>query len=580
MLKKLLQNLWNLHIHKSVRFLLRKKLLAKMQLIQTKMDDANGGLVTEDLSNGAELNKLRVINQYNEEVTEQFEYIVGTEKASNLDCLCKTSGCVEKCHCDQDCSNLHPVACFQVFYANPEKKWALQTLDDIEDGTPLFEYTGVLSKVGKDSADIKQDDYIIGFTHLGENYLLDAYRKGNLARFVNHSCQPNCRALLATIENDDQRVPRVVIYAIRTIYAGEELVMDYGQQWWFAKADTVDCQCMSDFCKYGGEWRSKISECAKNLQECSIATKAVDAKYIAAKSVDGQVIAAKLVDGREIAIKSVEGRAIAGKLADGRAVATKSVGGGVDAAKFVRRVIVVKLADGRAVATKSVIAAKSVDGRVNVATKSVDGQVIAAKSVAIKSVGGQVIAAKSVDGQVIAAKSVDGRVNVATKSVDGRVNVATKLVDGQVIAAKSVDGQVIAAKSVDGRVNVATKSVDGQVIAAKSVATKSVDGQVIAAKSIAIKSVIAEKSLDGRVIATKSVGGRVNVATKSVDGQVIAAKSVAIKSVIAEKSLDGRVIAPKSVGGRVNVATKSVDGHVIAAKSIAIKSVGGRVICN
>jgi len=42
---------------------------------------------------------------------------------------------------------------------------------------------------------------------------------GNDARWINHSCNPNCEA----IEEDD----RIFIYAIRNIQAGEELLYDY-----------------------------------------------------------------------------------------------------------------------------------------------------------------------------------------------------------------------------------------------------------------------------------------------------------------------------------------------------------------
>uniref|UniRef100_A0A183CBC1 SET domain-containing protein n=1 Tax=Globodera pallida TaxID=36090 RepID=A0A183CBC1_GLOPA len=148
----------------------------------------------------------------------------------------------------------------KVFYANPKLKlkWSLQTLEDIEAGTPLFEYTGVLSKVEPK----KPDNYVVVFEHDGQKYLLDAFRKGNLARFVNHSCRPNCRAVLTHIDGTEQkeRIPSVVIYALRHIYACEELVMDYGRDWWFAKADSFCCQCGSEQCKYGEDWCAKKSQ--------------------------------------------------------------------------------------------------------------------------------------------------------------------------------------------------------------------------------------------------------------------------------------------------------------------------------
>jgi SET domain-containing protein len=45
---------------------------------------------------------------------------------------------------------------------------------------------------------------------------------GNDARWINHSCNPNCEA----IEEDD----RIFIYAMRNIEAGEELLYDYQMQ--------------------------------------------------------------------------------------------------------------------------------------------------------------------------------------------------------------------------------------------------------------------------------------------------------------------------------------------------------------
>ena len=50
--------------------------------------------------------------------------------------------------------------------------------------------------------------------------MIDAAQGGNSARWINHSCAPNCEA----VEDDDQRI---FIEAIRTIQPGEELGYDY-----------------------------------------------------------------------------------------------------------------------------------------------------------------------------------------------------------------------------------------------------------------------------------------------------------------------------------------------------------------
>ena len=50
--------------------------------------------------------------------------------------------------------------------------------------------------------------------------VIDALYGGNTARWINHSCAPNCEAL----EDDG----RIFIHALRPIEAGEELNYDYG----------------------------------------------------------------------------------------------------------------------------------------------------------------------------------------------------------------------------------------------------------------------------------------------------------------------------------------------------------------
>ena len=54
---------------------------------------------------------------------------------------------------------------------------------------------------------------------LATGEVIDGKIKGNSARWINHSCKPNCEA---TEENG-----RVVIYALRDILAEEELFYDY-----------------------------------------------------------------------------------------------------------------------------------------------------------------------------------------------------------------------------------------------------------------------------------------------------------------------------------------------------------------
>ena len=53
--------------------------------------------------------------------------------------------------------------------------------------------------------------------------VVDATMHGNAARFINHSCEPNCYSRVINVEGRKH----IVIFALRKIYRGEELTYDY-----------------------------------------------------------------------------------------------------------------------------------------------------------------------------------------------------------------------------------------------------------------------------------------------------------------------------------------------------------------
>ena len=87
----------------------------------------------------------------------------------------------------------------------------------IPENARIIEYTG--ERVSWEAApDDKNDPHTFNFG-LENGDVINPEIGGNDARWINHSCNPNCEA----IEEDD----RVFIYAIRDIQAGEELLYDY-----------------------------------------------------------------------------------------------------------------------------------------------------------------------------------------------------------------------------------------------------------------------------------------------------------------------------------------------------------------
>ncbi len=63
---------------------------------------------------------------------------------------------------------------------------------------------------------------------INDEYVIDANFDGGTARWINHSCDPNCEAVLDEDDGDDRRLDRVFIEALRDIAPGEELSYNYG----------------------------------------------------------------------------------------------------------------------------------------------------------------------------------------------------------------------------------------------------------------------------------------------------------------------------------------------------------------
>lgn len=112
---------------------------------------------------------------------------------------------------------------------------------DIPKGTKIVQYKGkLISKElsEKISAAHRENGELWVFT-LSETRDVDGSRQGNEARFVNHSCNPNCEA----INYDDEEI---WIEAIKDIKKGEELTYNYG----FDEPDEAfPCLCGSPNCK-------------------------------------------------------------------------------------------------------------------------------------------------------------------------------------------------------------------------------------------------------------------------------------------------------------------------------------------
>jgi SET domain-containing protein len=118
----------------------------------------------------------------------------------------------------------------------------------IKKGDRIIEYTG--ERISWKEADRRYDDESMKRHHtflftLTRRTCVDAGVGGNEARFINHSCAPNCEAVIV---ND-----RIYIDAIRDIRPGAELSYDYAYE---RDADTDEeeerlyvCRCGAKNCR-------------------------------------------------------------------------------------------------------------------------------------------------------------------------------------------------------------------------------------------------------------------------------------------------------------------------------------------
>ncbi len=101
---------------------------------------------------------------------------------------------------------------------------------DLPKGKRLVQYRGKLrphDEVDRCYGVDADSGHTFLFT-LNSHYVIDGNVDGNIARWINHSCAPNCEAVLYESADGEPESDRVFIEAARDIQAGEELTYDYG----------------------------------------------------------------------------------------------------------------------------------------------------------------------------------------------------------------------------------------------------------------------------------------------------------------------------------------------------------------
>ncbi|XVF02131.1 hypothetical protein REPUB_Repub04eG0149500 [Reevesia pubescens] len=173
--------------------------------------------------------------------------------------------CGPKCGCGPQCVNRTSQRGLKYrleVYFTKDKGWAVRSWDFIPSGAPVCEYVGVLRK-NDELEDISENDYIFEIDcwhtmkgiggrerRLGDvslpmsnlvkevdektlesepepEFCIDASSFGNVARFINHSCDPNLFVQCILSSHHDVRLARIVLFAADDIPPWQELTYDY-----------------------------------------------------------------------------------------------------------------------------------------------------------------------------------------------------------------------------------------------------------------------------------------------------------------------------------------------------------------
>ncbi|NXK52797.1 KMT2B methyltransferase, partial [Chauna torquata] len=97
---------------------------------------------------------------------------------------------------------------------------------NIDAGEMVIEYSGIVVRsVLTDKREKYYDSKGIGcyMFRIDDAEVVDATMHGSAARFINHSCEPNCYSRVIHVEGHKH----IVIFALRRILRGEELTYDY-----------------------------------------------------------------------------------------------------------------------------------------------------------------------------------------------------------------------------------------------------------------------------------------------------------------------------------------------------------------
>ncbi|KAJ6121579.1 hypothetical protein N7512_004044 [Penicillium capsulatum] len=171
--------------------------------------------------------------------------------------------CSYRCSCAGDCWNHVVQRGRQIrleIFDTGERGFGLRSRDPIVAGQFIDRYLGeVITKADADAreaADQEGQSYLFGLDFIQDDddiWVVDGQKLGCATRFMNHSCNPNCKIIPVSTDNHaDDRLYYLAFFARRDIPAGTELTFDYNPSWdgtMVYDPHAVQCKCGEKRCR-------------------------------------------------------------------------------------------------------------------------------------------------------------------------------------------------------------------------------------------------------------------------------------------------------------------------------------------
>jgi hypothetical protein len=172
---------------------------------------------------------------------------------------CDAKVCAVGSRCGNQRIAKRAYAATAVFKTPDGRGRGLRASEDIKQGQLIVEYCGELidgdEMRRRLSADEEKGEFDFYYFQVDNEMTIDAGPKGNKARFVNHSCEPNCQAQKWLVGDEY----RVGIFALEDIVAGTEFTYDYNFEGFWKLGQALQCRCGAELCRgtLGGKKKKK-----------------------------------------------------------------------------------------------------------------------------------------------------------------------------------------------------------------------------------------------------------------------------------------------------------------------------------